>query len=63
MARIDPLVPPYEPAVGAQLALMMPVGVPPIGVPPIGLFRTFACNLLMTEAMGGWGRYVLSKQL
>jgi hypothetical protein len=58
VARIDPLVPPYEPAVGAQLALMMPVGVP-----PIGLFRTFACNLLMTEAMGGWGRYELSKQL
>lgn len=56
--RIDPLVPPYEPAVAAQLESMMPAGVP-----PIGLFRAFARNLPMAEAMGGWGRYELSKRL
>jgi alkylhydroperoxidase family enzyme len=58
MARIDPLEPPYEPAVAAQLDSMMPPGVP-----PISLFRTFARNLPMTEAMGGWGGYELSKRL
>jgi alkylhydroperoxidase family enzyme len=35
----------------------------PAGVPPIALFRTFARNLAMTEAMGGWGSYELSKRL
>jgi alkylhydroperoxidase family enzyme len=55
--RIDPLIPPYEPAVAAQLESMMPPGVP-----PIGLFRTFARNLPMVEAMGGWGGYELSKR-
>ena len=57
-ARIDPLSPPYEPAVAAQLESMMPPGVP-----PIGLFRTFVRNLEMTEAMSGWGAYELSKRL
>ena len=56
--RIDPLTPPYEPAVAAQLASMMPPGMP-----PIGLFRTFARNLPMAEAMGAWGGYELSKRL
>lgn len=56
--RIEPLAPPYEPEVAAQLESMMPPGVP-----PIGLFRTFARNLPMTRAMGGWGRYELSRQL
>ena len=56
--RIDPLTPPYEPAVAAQLESMMPPGVP-----PIGLFRTFVRNLPMAEAMGGWGGYELSKRL
>ena len=56
--RIDPLAPPYEPAVAAQLESMMPPGVP-----PIGLFRTFVRNLPMAEAMGGWGGYELSKRL
>jgi alkylhydroperoxidase family enzyme len=56
--RIDPLVPPYEPAVAAQLESMMPPGVP-----PIGLFRTFARNKPMAAAMGGWGGYELSKRL
>jgi alkylhydroperoxidase family enzyme len=57
-ARIDPLTPPYEPAVAAQLEAMMPPGVP-----PIGLFRTFARNLPMAEAMGSWGGYELSRRL
>ena len=56
--RIEPLEPPYEPAVAAQLEAMMPPGVP-----PIGLFRTFARNLPMAEAMGPWGGYELSKRL
>ena len=42
-ARITPLEPPYEPAVGELLDGMMPPGVP-----PIGLFRTFARNEAMT---------------
>lgn len=58
MARIEPLIPPYEPAEAAQLESMMPPGVP-----PIALFRTFARNLAMAEAMGGWGSYELSKRL
>ena len=56
--RIDPLTPPFEPAVAAQLESMMPPGVP-----PIGLFRTFVRNLPMADAMGGWGGYELSKRL
>jgi alkylhydroperoxidase family enzyme len=58
MPRIDPLTPPYEPAVGARLTTMMPPGVP-----PIALFRTFVRNIPMTEAMAGWGSYELSKGL
>ena len=58
VARIEPLQPPYEPDADAQLQRMMPPGVP-----PIGLFRTFARNLPMAEAMGGWGRYELSQRL
>jgi alkylhydroperoxidase family enzyme len=56
--RIAPLTPPYDPAVAAQLETMMPPGVP-----PIGLFRTFARNLPMAQAMGGWGSYELSRRL
>ncbi|GJM37060.1 MAG: hypothetical protein DHS20C19_04270 [Acidimicrobiales bacterium] len=56
--RIAPLVPPYTTDVGAQLEQMMPPGVP-----PIALFRTFAHNLPMARAMGGWGSYELSKDL
>lgn len=56
--RIDPLNPPYEPAVAAQLESMMPPGVS-----PIGLFRTFVRNLPMAAAMAGWGGYELSKRL
>lgn len=56
--RIEPVNPPYEPQVHDQLAKMMPPGVP-----PISLFRTFARNLPMTEAMRGWGGYELSRSL
>ena len=58
MNRIEPLQPPYDPVVGAQLERMVPPRVP-----PIGLFRTFARNLPMTEAMNGWGSYELSRNL
>jgi alkylhydroperoxidase family enzyme len=58
MARIEPLEPPYDAEVGAQLERMMPPGAP-----PIGLFRTFVRNLPMAQAMSGWGTYELNKQL
>jgi hypothetical protein len=58
MARIPTLEPPFTEDVAAQLATMMPTGMP-----PIGLFRTFAKNLPMTQAMSHWGSYELSRQL
>ena len=58
MPRIAPLEPPYTAEAGAQLASMMPAGVP-----PIGLFRVFARHLPMTGAMHGWGQYELGRQL
>lgn len=58
MPRIEPLSPPYTPDVGARLDAMMPGDVP-----PIALFRTFVHNMPMTEAMAGWGGYVLGKSL
>lgn len=54
--RIDPLEPPYEPEVDAQLRSMMPPGVE-----PIALFRTFTKNLDMARAMQSWGRYQLGR--
>jgi alkylhydroperoxidase family enzyme len=58
MPRIEPLSPPYEPEVDQQLAAMMPPGAQ-----PILLFRTFARNFPMTQAMQGWGSYELSRNL
>ncbi|MFF5295742.1 carboxymuconolactone decarboxylase family protein [Paractinoplanes globisporus] len=58
MPRIAVLQPPYAEEAAAQLAGMMPAGVP-----PIGLFRMFARNLPMTRAMHGWGRYELGRDL
>lgn len=58
MPRIAPVDPPYDAETGRQLELMMPAGVP-----PIGLFRTFAKNLPMTQAMTTWGGYELSKAM
>jgi alkylhydroperoxidase family enzyme len=56
--RIEPVCEPYEPETAKQLASMMPPGVA-----PIGLFRTFARNMPMTMAMGGWGAYELGRNL
>jgi alkylhydroperoxidase family enzyme len=56
--RIPPLEPPYEPEVARRLEAMMPPGAP-----PIALFRTFARNLAMTDAMAEWGAYELSSRL
>ncbi len=56
--RIEPLESPYEPEVDARLRAMMPRGAD-----PIALFRTFAKNLPMAEAMGPWGGYELSRRL
>lgn len=50
--------PPFEPEAERLLGAMMPPGVP-----PIALFRTFVRNPAMTEAMGGWGRYELGRDL
>lgn len=58
MARIEPVEPPYAPAVAERLEAMMPPGIP-----PILLFRTFVRNLPMATAMGTWGGYELSRQL
>ncbi len=58
MPRVAPLSPPYEEEVAERLAAMMPPDVP-----PILLFRTFARNLPMAAAMGGWGSYELSRRL
>ena len=57
MARLDPVLAPYTSEVAARLEAMMPHGVP-----PILLFRLFARNLPMAEAMGEWGAYELSKR-
>jgi alkylhydroperoxidase family enzyme len=57
MGRIVPLESPFEPEVSALLAPMMPDGVP-----PIALFRTFAHNKRLTEAMHPWGSYELSRR-
>lgn len=58
MPRIEPLCPPYSRDAAAALDAMMPAGVE-----PIGLFRTFARNLPMAEAMRSWGGYELSRSL
>jgi alkylhydroperoxidase family enzyme len=57
-ARIEPLEPPFTPSVAVLLERMMPPGVP-----PIALFRLFAHNEPMTDAMYGWGSYELSRRL
>jgi alkylhydroperoxidase family enzyme len=56
--RIAPLEAPYDPDVAARLDQMMPKGMP-----PIALFRTFARNLPMCDAMADWGPYELSRRL
>ncbi len=58
MPRIEPIAPPYDEDVAERLAAMMPAGVP-----PILLFRTLVRNMPMSEAMGAWGGYELSRRL
>lgn len=58
MARIEPLEPPFEADVHAQLGRMMPGAAE-----PIGLFRLLVRNLPMAQAMSGWGSYELSPSL
>jgi len=54
--RIAPLDPPYEPAVAEALAAMMPADSP---IEPLKLFRLFAHNLPMADAMQSLGSFVL----
>jgi alkylhydroperoxidase family enzyme len=56
--RIAPLEPPFEPEVAALLGRMMPPDTE-----PLALFRTFARNPAMAEAMQGWGSYELGRDL
>lgn len=58
MSRIEPAAPPYTDEVAERLEAMMPPGVP-----PIALFRMFVRNLPMSDAMGAWGGYELSRRL
>lgn len=58
MSRIEPASPPYTDEMAIRLGAMMPPGTP-----PIGLFRTLVRNLPMSNAMGAWGEYELSKRL
>jgi alkylhydroperoxidase family enzyme len=58
MARIAPLSPPYPDDVAALLDRMGPPGAE-----PIALFRLFARNPAMADAMTSWGGYELGRQL
>jgi alkylhydroperoxidase family enzyme len=58
MPRIAALQPPYSKEADTLLAAMMPPGQP-----PIALFRLFARNLPMAQAMHSWGRYELGRTL
>lgn len=55
--RVKPLEAPFEPDVEASLERMMPDGR---GVPPLALFRTFARDLPLSEAIHPLGRFMLS---
>ncbi|ACU76313.1 carboxymuconolactone decarboxylase [Catenulispora acidiphila DSM 44928] len=57
-ARIPPLSPPYSAEAADLLDRMMPGDQE-----PIALFRTFARNLPMAEALHVWGSHVLSRRL
>ncbi|HVH05083.1 MAG TPA: carboxymuconolactone decarboxylase family protein [Myxococcota bacterium] len=57
--RIEPLEPPFEPAVGESLQAMMGGS----GIPPIALFRTLARHPQLSDAMRGLGRFVLGPDL
>ncbi|MGH4035619.1 carboxymuconolactone decarboxylase family protein [Actinomycetota bacterium Odt1-20B] len=57
-ARIPPVAAPYPPDVASVLRRMMPPGEE-----PIGLFRTYAQNPGLTEALHAWGSYQLTRRL
>ncbi|MFE9397005.1 carboxymuconolactone decarboxylase family protein [Streptomyces flavidovirens] len=57
-ARIPSVTAPYPPDVAPILRRMMPAGEE-----PIALFRTYARNRSLTEALHSWGSYQLSRQL
>ncbi|MCQ4079366.1 carboxymuconolactone decarboxylase family protein [Streptomyces sp. RB6PN25] len=57
-ARIPPLQAPYPPDAAAVLRRMMPGDEP-----PIALFRTYAHNVALAEALHDWGSYQLSGRL
>lgn len=56
--RIPPLSPPYPEQAAALLHRMTPNGHE-----PIALFRTYARNLPLGEALHSWGSYQLSRRL
>ncbi len=57
-ARIAPTEAPHPPEVAAVLHRMMPGDEE-----PIALFRLYARNLPLTEALHAWGSYQLSRRL
>ncbi|MGI5467369.1 carboxymuconolactone decarboxylase family protein [Streptomyces sp. CA-132043] len=56
--RIPPLKDPFPAEAEAVLRRMMPTGEQ-----PIALFRAFAHNVPMAEAIHAWGSYALSRRL
>lgn len=54
--RIEPLAPPYTPALGALLQRITPPGAPE----PLALFRVIARHPELAERMRAWGGYFLS---
>ncbi|MFI9048773.1 carboxymuconolactone decarboxylase family protein [Streptomyces sp. NPDC053427] len=57
-ARIPPVAAPYPSEVAPVLRRMMPAGEE-----PLALFRTYARNARLTEALHAWGSYQLSRHL
>src|SRR5438128_12481174 len=58
--RIEPVQPPYEPEIDAELRGMMPRNSP---VEPLKLFRTLARHRPLAAAMTALGRFVLGREL
>lgn len=57
-SRLDPLEPPYDPAIADMLAKTMPPGWP--DTKPLALFRTLARHEALAEAFFGFGRFFIS---
>ncbi|HVN85807.1 MAG TPA: carboxymuconolactone decarboxylase family protein [Candidatus Binatia bacterium] len=56
--RIEPVVPPYAPEVGAELARWMPPGS---ALEPLALFRTLTRHVPLARAMLPLGRHFLGR--